>query len=372
MQNSGWLKCREDLVFMTILSLFIISSIGIPMVRYAIYLLPFFAFLIWLGSGRITINFDRNIMPFVLLLVLAILVSYDMDSNWAKKTYFIAVYVSVFILFDMSKSNFDVRILSVVTILLFLYSEIVGGPDLKSTTGDTSLIESRSRFESTYGFTLGLLALYFLIRKQYLWFAINVVFTVLAFKRIVLVALVLSIVAVLIPNRTKKLVLSPSVLTAIILIVLALFIEVALGTYDKLISAYFNVSANQLLMGRQELWSLIINKIDFNYYDFLLFGVGHSNVTSILQDVYHGRDILFHSDLLLVLFEDGIIFLVLFVYSLLAQKTISERYLSIFLCLSLLTDNILIYQHVMIPYLLLLAAIRRDESRDEKSLNKSP
>lgn len=371
MQIVQLLRTKEDIVFWVFALLLMISSSGLRDVRYAVYLMPMVAAIIWLGAGNYRLHLNRNNAPFLLLFALAVAVAYDLDLNWAKKTYFLFAYVSVFVLFDMSKMKLDVRVFNIVIIGLFFYTELVFGPDRKSLAGGVSLIESRALLESTFGFSLGLFAVYFLTQKKYFWFIFNVALSALAFKRIVLLALIMVVIAYLIPKRLKSLLLHPALLTVYIMITLAMFLEVAQGTFDDLISQYLGISANQLLMGRQDLWSLAMKLINFDYGDFTLFGVGYGGVTSALQSVYGGRDVLLHSDLLLVLFDNGIIATAVFVFLLLAQKTREEKYLAIYLCLILLTDNVLIYQHVMVPYLLLLGALRRDAVNVEVTTEES-
>lgn len=366
------LRTKEDIVIWAFVLLLMISSTGIYQVRYAVYLMPMVAAIIWLGAGNYKLHLNRNIAPFLLLFVLAVAVGYEADLNWAKKTYFLFAYVSIFLLFDMSRMTMDMRAFNIVIVALFFYTELVFGPDAKSIRGGISLVESRALLESTFGFSLGLFAVYFLTQKKYFWFVLNVALSVLAFKRIVLLALLLVLIAYLIPKRLKTFLLHPALLTIYIMAMLVMFLEIASGTFDDVISTYLGISANQLLMGRQDLWSLAMKLTDFSYADFALFGVGYGGVTSALQAAYGGREVLLHSDLLLMLFENGIIAMVVFVYLLLAQKSSGERYLAIYLCLIFLTDNILIYQHVMVPYLLLLGALRRDASIIEVQKEAAP
>lgn len=359
MKKLAAIKTKEDVVYTAIFILLTLSIVGLPFVHYAVYLLPVVAILVWVSSSDLRLHLDRHIAPFAFLMALIMLTVYNIDYNWAKKAYFVAVYLSIFLLFDMSKIRINVQFFNLVFILCFLITEL---PHALMGSGGgllaISLLDSKATLESTFGFPLGLFAVYFLSQRRYFWFALNLIFAVLAFKRVVLLAIAVVVVAFFMPKKIRAMFINPYAVTIAVMLIIVVLIELATGKYDSLIHTELGISANQLLMGRQDLWSFVLNTIHFDYREFLLYGVGHGKVTSLLQAAHAGRDILLHSDLLLILFEHGIIALVVFSFLLAWQKTPAERYLALYLCVLFISDNVLIYQHLMIPYLLLLAQQR--------------
>ena len=228
---------------------------------------------------------------------------------------------------------------------------------------DISLLNSTSLLESTLAFPLGIFAVFYLSQKRFFLAGINIVLMVLAFKRIVLLGVIVSFFAMLLPKWLKRILVNPFTVTALIIFSMVVFTELASGEYDQFIQKHLGVSTNYLLMGRQGLWDKALDAVKYNPADFIIYGVGHSEVTSILQKKL-GGDVLLHSDFLLILLEHGYILLGLFTYLLVAQKTFKERYLSLYLAVLFLSDNVLIYQHVMIPFLLLLANLRKKEHQE--------
>lgn len=368
---NNFFRTREDTVFLAIFILFSISLLipyifGIYVARYAIYAAPFIAFLIWLSSGKVEVSLNRQIAPFLFLVFLIAITAYDANYNWLKKAYFVFAYTIVFFMFDMTKARVNIKAFNLLFIAAFIISA------LKSNVGyigfssiESALLDSAAGIESTFAFPLGLFAIYFLSKKQYFWSLANILLAILAFKRVVILALAVSLIAFIIPNKVKKLFVNPYVISLVTIFGIFLIITIASGDYDSLIMKYLGVSSNQLLMGRQALWSLALRATEYNFIDYLIYGTGHGEVTLILQEHWDGHDVLLHSDLLLILLEHGFIAFTIFVFLLNRQLSNTERYLTIYLTILLFTDNVLIYHHVMIPYLLMMAMLRKDYENDD-------
>lgn len=351
---------KEDVVLIAVLILLLIGMLGLPVIRYAVYAIPVVVILIWTVTGKLRFCVNRQIAPFLILFFFVLISMFSVDYNWAKKAYFIAVYLSIFLLFDLSKANIDVKYFNYVFILAFLIKEV---PKIFMHSGGElaaiSLLDSKSLFENTLSFPLGMFAVFYLSQKRYRLFGLNMVLALLAFKRAVMLGALAAIFAMVLPKWMKRILINPFVMTALVLVLMVLFTELAAGEYDKAIQSYLGISTNHLLMGRQALWSQALTAVKYNPMDFFIYGVGHSKVTSILQQKW-GGDVLLHSDFLLILLEHGYIVLAIFTYLLFAQKTFNERYLAIYLAVQFLTDNVMIYQHVMIPFFLLLAVLRKE------------
>ena len=330
MINLPTFATREDVAYTIIVVLIAISILGPPLlgmaeIRYAVYVIPYLVFLVWLAKGQVSFCLNRQVAPFLFLLFLMCLTAYDADYNWLKKAYFVIVYSIIFFLFDMTRATINIRAFNLLFIAAFGISELLAE---SGQSGDvffeSSFSFSESRLESTYAFPLGLFAIFFLVQKQYIWFLLNVLLAIFAFKRIVIGAIVMVLVASLIPGRSKKFIVNPYVITSVAVLIITVLIDLASGKYDALVSNHFGVSANQLLMGRQVIWAEALDAANYSFETFVIYGFGHGEVTSILQTLHSGRDILLHSDLLLVLLEHGFISFAVFVFLLNNQKRLAN------------------------------------------------
>jgi hypothetical protein len=138
-------------------------------------------------------------------------------------------------------------------------------------------------------------------------------------------------------------------------LVILLDIEFAYGRFDELLTAITGRSANALSMGRQELWSKVLGRVGFDYADFAVMGVGMDKVLGghLAKTLWTP----FHNDLLAIWLSYGAIAMIIFVGLVLVPRDPESRALATFILTIFLTDNTLMYQHVMIPYLFMLSAI---------------
>jgi hypothetical protein len=343
-------RVKEAYVYGAFLLLMALATSGLPFVRYAFYALPFLAVLIWLASGRPEFNISRPVAPFVFLLVLSLISLTAWDFNSFKKTYFIFVFASVFVLLDFSRIGIDYRKLACFFVALAAYRLAVYGP-IHGPVG-FSVLDSAAALESTFAFPLGVIALHFVMTRRFLWAVVCTVAVLIFLKRIVLIALAVCIVVWLLPKRFQNFILTPWVLTFAGVLVTVLSIKFAYGAFDEQIVDLIGRSPNDLSKGRQALWFSALDAANFSYDRFLLLGVGVGKVVSGLQDALRVDRILLHNDLLSLVLETGFVPFAIFMFLLTSAKERQQRLMSLFLMLLFTTDNILIYQHVMFVYLM--------------------
>jgi len=129
-------------------------------------------------------------------------------------------------------------------------------------------------------------------------------------------------------------------------------IALAKGQFDGFTWEHFDKAPNDFTKGRQALWAISLKLADFHWSDYLFWGNGLGSSISALKEALHVERILVHNDLLSLILDVGILFTALFVLLVVSVQTQEQRLFAAFLLLLLLTDNVLIYQHVMVPYLL--------------------
>ncbi len=346
-------------MYMSFIALMTLGYSGIPFAKYLMYGIPFFALLLWLASGKPRFNFNRVVAPFVFLLILSFISLVPWDYNAFKKTYFIFVFTSVFILFDFSKIEIDFRKLGLFFIALAIIWIFASGKGVKDV--EYSVLDSKSALESTFAFPIGLIALYFIIVRKYILGFFFMACVMVFLKRIVLVAIILSIIVWFLPTKIRKVILNPKSVTIATLLITVFSIYFSYGYLDQHILDITGKAANDITKGRESLWHSALLSVNFSYEGFLLWGVGIGKVVTQLQQAFSMDRILLHNDLLSLVLEIGFVFFIVFVYLLNSAKTDEQRLIALFLTMLFSTDNVLIYQHLMFVYLL----IQQDLSRFE-------
>ncbi len=294
--------------------------------------------------------------PFIWLLVLFVFYIPVSGLFAWKWTFFVCVYTSIFLLVDFSKSDINLLYLNVVFMSLLAYSWFTGNAlSIDTQVLEKGLIDSRVVTESPFAFPLGLFACFWILKGRYLLGFINFILTILAFKRIVLFAMAAFAITLLMPKRVRSGGVYALCGVFVATLVILLGIEFAYGRFDELLTATTGRSANALSMGRQELWKEVLGRVKFDYTDFAVAGVGMDEVIGghIAKAVWTP----FHNDLLAIWLSYGAIAMIVFVGLVLAPREPSARALATFMLTIFLTDNTLIYQHVMIPYLFMLSSV---------------
>lgn len=345
---------KEKIFYPCIVALIILSISGIPYIRYSIYALPLVGFIIYATSGNYYIKINRVILPFLLLLVISLFNIFDIDYNRAKQFYFIFCYTSIFLMYDFSKNSFNIDTFNVIIIVTFIVKVLFLITSSKFNIYNFSLLNSNFALENTLSFVFGLFCLYYYFEKKYVFFIINLFLALISFKRIVIIGILFCLIASAFPKKIRNIYFNPIVISIFTVSCLILLVNISLGFYDNFIINHFGVSTNQLIMGRQVIWSKILIYLKFEHIDYLLFGIGNGSISAILKNIFK-NDTLLHSDFLVIMLQYGYFFLISFTYFLNNHIRLRQKSLSLYLTLIFFTDNILIYQHVMIPYMILMS-----------------
>jgi hypothetical protein len=327
------------------------------------YVVPFIALIVGLADGRFTLGGVNA--PFVFLLVTGLALSPQADSDGFKDLYFIWSGVSAALV--LQKTPIKPKLFFMVfTGGTVLFAVLFGGL-LHGFVFDIAL--SESSFEGNFGFLFGLLAIYAGMKRQYWICILSVVWAVLALKRIVLVALLACGLAYLLPERIARRVLNPIGMLAINLGVILCIVLYANHQFDWWIAYFTGQSANQLGMGRQELYGAVTHDIFYDPLGHLLLGAGPGAGYEKLA--YFGASNL-HSDLLKIVFEYGIVIFGAFVWLGYRMRDVRVRIMFLYANILYATDNVLIY-HFFLFFLCLFAraiesepAVARSNVRDQE------
>lgn len=355
---------KERLAYYVLFATLIVSLLGVSYSRYTVYISPLLLFFIWLTSPYPRLHFNRDLVPFVAVILFGLLTIPVNGLQGLKWLLFISVYVTTFTLFDFSKIRIDLMRMGLILFGVFLFTTLVLAR--RSGIGGFSLLNSESSLESTIAFSFGTISAYFFISKQNIKAFVFAVFTLLALKRIALIALIVVFIATILPARLTQHLTRPWLVTILALATLPMAILFAYSYFDSIIMDVFGVSANKLAMGRQDLWYKLLTNVDYNFWRFLLYGVGSSGSLDAVQSAYKSV-VLIHNDILALYLDYGLVFVIFFLYSLCNHHSQQKCLMSGYLLILFLTDNVLVYQHTMMVYLICQSQLERGTSTDSET-----
>ena len=312
----------------------------VPEIRYVKYIVLPLLLIVWVASEhRFKLFVKDYTLPFLLLLLSPVYSFYNMTALGYKDIFFIASYLAIFLFFQGIRIN--IKRINILLAVFFILNAIIGsrGYFFISLMGSYSSIES-----ATFGFIFGFFAIYWMTKKNYRAFLLNLILLFFSFKRIAFIGLVLVFLIWLLPERIQKILVSFPVIISANITALILTVLFSLGIFDEVITNIFDVSANALSMGRQVLYYDISYEIASDPASFFIMGTGLGSTYNFVAE--YGASNL-HSDMLKIFSELGFLVFIGFIYLLYKVKQPESKLLAIYLNVIFLSDNILIYVSVM-------------------------
>ncbi|MFT6916067.1 MAG: hypothetical protein ACJAWL_002384 [Motiliproteus sp.] len=336
--------------FNTFIFIILFSSLG-PIfdgVRYVKYLVPVVAVLFYIRVGSMRIVIDNITKPFLILMLFAIPFIWRSNAYGLYDMYFMFSYLLVYLLFKVPRYN--VRKLGMLVACLYLldYSN-------KMFSGfEFSFIESKSSIEShQFGFVFGLFCVFFITKKDWLFSIIFLIFSILSLKRIVLFAVAVVFVVSFLPDKIKKIVFDRYMLISLVLSFVFVAYFITTEMFDEIVIQYYGVNADYLTMGRTILYRGLFDGLFSDILNILVgAGPGASyEVASFSLYIVEKENI--HSDILKLLYENGFLCLVVFLYVLFKPKVHSVVLINLYVTILFMTDNVISYTFVMFFYFLI-------------------
>ena len=356
-------------------------------IRYTKYLLilPALIFLIFSNkrdkNNYLNTALNKYLIAYVLLYTLMVFFSfivltfnYDYYFRFFAESLFLLNPILLVYLF------FKLNYFSKLDIILkyyfwaFITSYVIAfGPEIidiliHPTILIQAIISSTIATESILAFIFGLFTLYFILRKDKFYSIISLVFTIISFKRIALLALLFSLLINFILNRSKNIkkkikYLKYTGIASNFLLVLFIYLF-STGFFDLIISKWIGESANQFSLGRKLVYESVISNLKPN----LFFGAGLAKTSLFLENSITTKINLLHSDLLKIFLEFG---WVVFTIWIIVQFNLNTKYkdlliLFIYLNIVFLTDNVLIYFNVAFIFYLMQCSTIINENYNRK------
>jgi len=319
----------------------------IPESKYIKYFaLPsFFIFLLLFKETRLVIK--PFMYPFILVLIFFYCNIFYYNKQGFLESFFI---INSFILFTLPQSNslyIDFRILSIYTIFLFIVFFL---PSANVNLSFDAFVRSEtSDVEGGMSFYFGVFAAYFLIQRRFFWCILNFIFLVLALKRIVLLAFLVVLILWLMPKRYRDFFMKRYWGILVNFGYLVLTVLIATGALDLIVKAFTGLSVGHFTQGRSTIVSLILPYMIEHKETVFFIGTGLGSTVALIKEAF-GALMLLHNDIFKMFYELGFFVFVGFFYLLYSTKNEKQFYIAILLNAVFLTDNALIYTHVLTVY----------------------
>jgi hypothetical protein len=308
------------------------------MLRYVCFFIPFFVLVCALGERRAAFGAEFRAFAWYAGFGLAM---YPLANSDGLKDFFLALSgVSIALLYRLPNIKIE-TILIWLVVGFCIYFGLGGGFSHKP---QFDFANSNSSFESNFAFEFALLVPFALHRKRWWVFVIASVLAVLTLKRITLLAAFVCCMLQFIDPKWGKRLLSPPVMIVFNILILGMTMAYSMGYFDVAIHDLTGQSANQLGSGRRVLQQLPSKEIFRHPWDFVFFGDGPGKayeVAAIGAELYTKASL--HSDLLKLLYEQGLVFFCVFIGLLYTVPSYMGRIGMLYLNILFMTDNTMTY-----------------------------
>jgi hypothetical protein len=313
-------------------------ALVLPAFRYFAYLIPFLALLHGLAEGRFRIP-DAS-RPLIVLLCAGLALIPLGNTDGYKDLYFITSGVSISLVLSRAR---------IAPYWLF-GAFLVGAVAFAAMYGGLSagfvfdFRRSVSTFEGNFGFLFGLLTVYAATTRRWRLVLISFIASVLALKRIVVLAEITCIVMVLLGDKRARMLLNPWLMVAANLLFVVLVAFYALHSFDTIITRLTDQSPNQFGQGRQELYSLVAQQIYSEPFRFAFVGAGPGaayDTLGVRFQIFGHTNL--HSDVLKIFYEYGFLIFALFFLAGYSSRHTAVKILFLYANILFLSDNVLIY-----------------------------
>lgn len=342
-------------IIVILLPFITLFNIEVRILKYSVIIPVLFLFFFF-NDGKITIK--PFMYPFILLLSVFILNIFHYSVNGFIQFIIILSALIIFFLPQTNNVKLNIRLINIAVIILFV---IILIPQLDLNLSYYAFVRSEtSTSEHTFiSFYFGIFTLYFIQEKKYGWALCNLIFLILAMKRIVIVGLLSAlIISVLFGRKVTK---YKYVFIIVNFAYLYFFYLLTTGMFDDLIFQYTGLSVGHFTKGRTGIFKTLQIFSDENFLPIFIHGIGFGQASNLVAQSIGYPDNL-HNDILKIYAEFGFIVLMLFLYLFYSIKNTKALIMAFMFNVFLFTSNVLIYS----PVLMLFYAIQNNYNIEEK------
>lgn len=261
------------------------------------------------------------------------------------------MFLGVFPFIFNPKFKINTRALNILMFIGFVIS--IWSNFFEFKISKDSFLESDFGIEiGAYTYTFGLLILYWIQKKNFVWALINLPFLFLGGKRIAMISIIICVCLgfLLLRRKGKVPFFIKSLFLVSVLLLLYFIYQFSMNKYDDFIMNYFGISADALVMGRQQFYAVIFSIIQEPNY----WGIGPGNTIIPLYSEFEETRI--HNDFLKIYAENGICIYLCFFFLFFRDMKWEQIPTIIFILSLFMTTNTLIYVYMIFMYCLFLSS----------------
>jgi hypothetical protein len=295
-----------------------------------------------LSPKRNPINFS-----FLLIIISGFLHLPMLGFTGLSQLFFISAASLAFIIHN--NYDFNWRFISLIFIFSFLILSSSSSFSIDFSIESFLKSDGSSLETNQHPFVFGIMTLFFLYKRDNLFFILNLIFVIISFKRIVFIGLLFAIPIVLLERKNVIILRNKRwlflVLNLLFIYTLILFTT---GTFNETIQQFTGISIGELTQGRNTILPPVVDQyIEMGIFE-KLFGMGQGFTYDL--SIYESANAP-HNDILTILIDHGIFIFILFFYYLYQEVRLFPV---IFTNVLFLTDNTLIYTVYIFVLLLLI------------------
>mgnify|MGYP001197436868 FL=1 len=333
--------------------------------RYLIYSPAILVILSLFRNKFVLRSFNSKInsinFSFLLIIISGLLHLPILGFSGFSQIFFISIASLPFIINNDFK--FNVRYVSLIFMMSFLILSLYSGFSIDFSLLSFLKSETSSLETNQHPFVFGIMALFFLYKRDNLFFILNLIFVIISFKRIVFIGLLFAIPIVLLERKNIIILRNKRwfflVLNLFYVYIIILFTN---GVFNELIEQYTGLSTGHLTQGRNNIFSPIVDQyIDMGIFE-KLFGMGQGFTYDL--SIYESANAP-HNDILTILIDHGIFIFILFFYYSYQEVRLFPVIFTNFL---FLTDNTMIYTVYIFVLLLLINNLNQSRILISKKL----
>lgn len=338
----------------------LIELVEFKFLRYLIYAPIILVFISLFKNNLVLSSYNNKRNPinfsFFLIIISCLLhLPFLTISGFYQLFFIITASLTFIIQYDY---KFNLRFISLIFITSFLI--LSSSTNFNFDLSIESLLKSNTSSLETnqHPFVFGIMALFFLFKKDYLFFFLNLIFVIISFKRIVILGLLFAIPIVFIERNNIKL-LSDNRWIFLVLNIFYIYIIISFtsGVFNEPIQQLTGISIGEFTQGRNNILVELVDQFkEMNFFEKLFgMGQGYSYDLSI-SETKHAP----HNDVLSILIDHGVVIFILFFYYIYQEKNIFPV---IYTNILFLTDNTLIYTVYIFIFLLLINNYDNNKSK---------
>ncbi|NVK40622.1 MAG: hypothetical protein HWE39_05205 [Oceanospirillaceae bacterium] len=345
---------KIDLVFWTIVIVLGATEFGnlVSQLRFLKYL-PLAAALILLVKNNFTISTSRvkYFAPFLMIVLWsATKLLFGQPISIPELIFIISSFILFFFEFNLDLNY------KLINQFLFAFFFLSVGLKIQIDFSLEALLASETSSGETnmLPFLFGFFTLFWVVKRNWLYVVVNIFFSILTFKRIAIVGIIIGLLYWILPSRFKNFINRIHLPIIINLTLLMFFFFVASGAFDEAVKELTGLSIGHFTQGRSTFFELVFSPLEEISLRVLSVGIGQGQLVELLFYQLGERQ-LFHNDLVKIFVENGLIVFLLFFSFFYRRKTHSQMLLALYLNVLFITDNTLIYTPVIFLFLLFTA-----------------